>query len=180
MEGFLMSFVEKIKPGVLFSGALAIVFLLSACGKQRPRETPVQRGERILNTIDQKYREELALVSAEKDEKKVKKQLGKIVENRRVTRHASDTFNRIFLGKSFDPERTPFHRYISVITDDIAWLKKNETLLATSGCTELLEKSKDLRCMLLEIKQYILKHKEYKAEGHFRSLRNEMLAQRRY
>ena len=151
----------------------------AACGKQGPRETPLQRAERVVSVIAENYKEELAIVSAEKDEKKIKKQLGKIVESRKVKRHASDTFNTVFLGKSYDPERTPFHRYVSVISDDIARLKKNEALLAQNGCTELLERSKDVRCMLIEIKQYVLKHKEHKNEARYRALRNEMVAQRR-
>ena len=174
-----MDLVKKSKQPLLGSVFLVTMLLLAACGKQGQRETPLQRAERILHTTAQNYQEELAVVSTEKDEKKIKKQLGKIVENKKVKRYTSDTFNTVFLGKSYDPERTPFHRYVSVITDDIARLKNNEALLAQYACDELLEKSKDVRCMLLEIKQYILKHKEHKDEARYRALRNEMVAQRR-
>lgn len=167
--------MNKIAFFIRMLGLLAF----AACGKQGPRETPLQRAERLVHVTSEYYRQELAVVSSEKDEKIIKKQLGKIVDNKKVKRYTSDTFNRIFLGKSYNPETTPFHRYVSVISDDIAKLKDNEVWLAHGSNTALLERSKDIRCMLFEIKQYVLKHKEHKAEARYRALRNEMVAQRR-
>ena len=91
-----------------------------------------------------------------------------------------DTLNTVFVGKSYAPDKTPFHRYVEGLESSINALKKNEGFLAKFGFTALLEESKDVRCMLLEIKQHLLKHKEYKAEERYAALRDEMVGQRRY
>jgi hypothetical protein len=163
-----------------FLKIIGCLLLLNACGKRAPKETLLQRAERIINTTAEKYKQEVALVAAEKDEKKVKKQLGKIVEDRPVKWKKMDTFSTIFVGQSYSPEKTPFHRYIKVLCSDIDRLQSNERFLIKLGLTALLERSKDLRCMLLEIKRYLMKHKEYKAEDRFAALRGELTSQRRY
>ncbi len=172
--------IHKVHQLGVMAMGLCSLLLLSACGKQREAETPLQRAERIFATINEKYKQELTVVSTEKDEKKIKKQLGKIVEDHKVKWKKIDTLNTIFVGTSYNPEKTPFHRYVDVMTSDIDRLKRYENILVASHADQMLEKSKDMRCMLLEIKHYLLKHKEYKAEDRYCSLRNEMVGQRRY
>ena len=165
------------------SGFLAVVsclLLLAACGKRAPKETALQRAERVISATAEKYKQETALVASEKDGKKIKKQLGKIVEDCPVKWKTIDTINTMLVGKSYSPDKTPFHRYVELLDADIKRLKSNEALLAKVGFTALLEQSSDLRCMLLEVKQYLLKHKEYKAEERFAALRGELTSQRRY
>ena len=164
----------------VFLGVISCLLLLSACGKRGPKETRLQRAERIISAAAEKYKQEITLVSSEKDGKKVKKQLGKIVEDCPIKWKTIDTINTVFVGQSYSPDKTPFHRYVEQLDADIELLNGNEGFLVKGGFAVLLEQSSDLRCMLLEIKQYLLKHKEYKAEERFAALRSELTNHRRY
>ena len=151
---------------------VSLLVLAAGCGK-RPSETPLQRAERVIKTVQEKYQPELAVIACEQDQKKLKKELGKLVENRNVKWHKSDRFNTFFLGSSWGPDKTPFHRFIEIVGQDIKRLKSSEDFLADGGHTAQLELSKDLRCMLFEAKQALLKHKEYKNEARFAALRQD-------
>ena len=157
---FFKKYVQVLTSINLF----LIVLLLSACGKQGPKETPLQKAERVHAAIAEKYKEEIAVMRTEKDEDIIKKKLGKLIENKDFKKAGWKNGWYRLVRTGGTPDVMPFHCFVELLEIEMKRLQSNDEVFRKFGEDKFVEQSKELRSMLFEMRAHVFKHKEHRNE----------------
>lgn len=144
-----------------------LLFLVSGCGKQLPRETAEQKAERIFAEMSHKYHEVSEIVLSEQSEKRARKKVGKVVEQAVFKKGFWDYLDD-FNGGVNSAENIPFHHYQKMLEADENTLNKTHRTLVMAGNKKASQVT-DLLVVLHQVSKMVTSHKAFKQENRYLS-----------
>jgi hypothetical protein len=156
--------------------ALSLV-LLSGCAKDvQKREIKREvRADKFVKLAGDRhaetcaiFKEEIAILETEKDEKNIKKMLARVVLSKKYDGWLESVGN--FLFSALDSKKIPFHRYVRFVNSEISNLSSMQVALikCKHGSTvAMIEKFDLLMKQLQQIITYVESHKEFRTEDRY-------------